>query len=451
MFLNQDARGKLVDLGYMPWACVQISQGGVEDEFLGSRILFFTTYATKSHILDLIDSHKLADSIVKNLARHTEALPSTPADPIVDMALTDTLNLLFNVTSFLYKEHPNKLSAFGGTIPHIVSLLLKRQIPSPGPLDRPMDKLISALINMKLEKCSDILYPCSSPTALPCRFVELMDRAFSAYSDSELETILTPLAALLIRILPSMPPEVRSYMKSQLLPQDSDRSQVLGRGDSLPSKILRNTTNAMAPELSSLLSHLLFELSDSDAAQFVDNVGYGFASGYLFQHNIPVPFSVQEAHADIRPVNPITGQYVENETVLDMPEMTKEEKEREAERLFILFERCDFQFLHLNSRQLTNVMLGSDRLALSILITPLLKHTKLDVFKISKVMKRGGTLTNWHKATPDFSHCMTGYLWKVQDARVVTGLKVLAGRCVLSCLLDAVCRLVHGSYLALYI
>lgn len=43
-----------------------------------------------------------------------------------------------------------------------------------------------------------------------------------------------------------------------------------------------------------------------------------------------------------RAVNPITGQTLETEqpAVDPLGEMTEEEKEREAERLFVLFERC---------------------------------------------------------------------------------------------------------------
>lgn len=38
-------------------------------------------------------------------------------------------------------------------------------------------------------------------------------------------------------------------------------------------------------------------------------------------------------------VNPITGQKLEDERIPDLSSMTDEEKEREAERLFVLFER----------------------------------------------------------------------------------------------------------------
>ena len=106
-------------------------------------------------------------------------------------------------------------------------------------------------------------------------------------------------------------------------------------------------------------------MSGKDARAFVQNVGYGFASGFLFQHNVPMPENALEAWSTSetqsegsggsgnrisqdsggskesqKPVNPVTGQRREFETRVEEPEMTEEEKEREAEKLFVLFERC---------------------------------------------------------------------------------------------------------------
>lgn len=44
-------------------------------------------------------------------------------------------------------------------------------------------------------------------------------------------------------------------------------------------------------------------------------------------------------HVDGQEINPITGQRTDMEPVDTGPEMTDIEKEREAERLFVLFER----------------------------------------------------------------------------------------------------------------
>ena len=80
----------------------------------------------------------------------------------------------------------------------------------------------------------------------------------------------------------------------------------------------------------------------------MENIGYGFAAGFLSSHNIDVPASATGEGSGGRDnvsgrgdINPITGQRwsAENKQKPDLPEMTEEEKEREAERLFVLFER----------------------------------------------------------------------------------------------------------------
>ena len=77
-------------------------------------------------------------------------------------------------------------------------------------------------------------------------------------------------------------------------------------------------------------------------------------------HDLPVPENVTEAWrsgatlqdpgetvtmVEGEEINPVTGQKKCMEEVDEGPEMTEEEKEREAERLFVLFERfVDLRF-----------------------------------------------------------------------------------------------------------
>jgi hypothetical protein len=114
--------------------------------------------------------------------------------------------------------------------------------------------------------------------------------------------------------------------------------------------LLKNTTNAMAPELGKAISHLLFDLSGRDALKFIENVGYGFASGFLSQNDIPIPKEALSgaggssgaagpSSSGGREFNPITGQFLDAEKLPEMSPMTQQEKERAAERLFVLFER----------------------------------------------------------------------------------------------------------------
>ena len=78
-------------------------------------------------------------------------------------------------------------------------------------------------------------------------------------------------------------------------------------------------------------------------------VGYGNVAGFLFNKGIlsaPPPRAAGSAQPgapdttpDGTPINPITG--VAQKQVDDGPEMTEEEKEREAEKLFVLFDRLE--------------------------------------------------------------------------------------------------------------
>ena len=138
--------------------------------------------------------------------------------------------------------------------------------------------------------------------------------------------------------------DVKKSIRSKLLPTEEDRNEVLGRTSTLPSWLLKNSTNPLTPQLREIISNLFFDMSDKDASKFVENVGYGFASGFLFNRNLPVPDNASEAFSPAtggpsRPVNPITGQFLDAERHPEEAKMTDAEKEREAERLFVLFER----------------------------------------------------------------------------------------------------------------
>ncbi len=140
-------------------------------------------------------------------------------------------------------------------------------------------------------------------------------------------------------------------MQSVLLPSNEERAQPLGKSDTLASCLLRLSTSAVAPNVREGISSLLFEISNKDATSFVRNVGYGFAAGFLMTHNLPVPDNALKGQSgsedpggrltsiDSKEVNPITGQRRDMEPQAPGPEMTDEEKEREAEKLFVLFDR----------------------------------------------------------------------------------------------------------------
>jgi len=125
-----------------------------------------------------------------------------------------------------------------------------------------------------------------------------------------------------------------------------ERKNPIGKDDSLASRLLQLSTSAVAVNIRQHLASLLFEVSNSNPEEFVRNVGYGYASGLLLSVGAQLPQSVLEdlstsSDSSGRIFNPVTGQALDSEPQIKDPfsEMTDEEKEREAERLFVLFER----------------------------------------------------------------------------------------------------------------
>jgi hypothetical protein len=360
MLLQANTRKFFIDLGYEAKACNKLKNDSRDDEFLVSRIIFLTTYDSNVNIEKLIDQHHLAEIICMNISRHTKQYITKQKkvkelDPMEDMALIESLKLLFNLTHFC----PQRSLAFSPALPHILMILSKRAVSSTKPLEAPIGPLVNSLINLPLEQKDNVnmLFPKACPNVNSERLLDILEKSTKVYHDDELEQLVSPLLILIRKIYELAPNEVQRYIQKALLPTNEDRKQILGRGESLSARLLRLSTNINTPQVREVTSSLLFELSGKDATTFVQNVGYGFASGFLFQHKVPIPENALEAWSTRKstsdsessnprasqesstPVNPITGQTLESETVIEMPELTQEEKEREAEKLFVLFER----------------------------------------------------------------------------------------------------------------
>ncbi|KAI9754396.1 MAG: hypothetical protein M4579_004734 [Chaenotheca gracillima] len=358
LFLKADTRQMFVDLGYAPKAVDRLKNENRDDEFLICRILFLTTYETDLNFDVLIDQHHLADHINAMMARYAKQYSKssrkinyTAQD---DMALSECLKLIFNITHY----YPDQAVVFSKSIPHILKILFRRRIPEP-PLAAPISYLINALINLDLEDRSHThlavnpLFPKFEPKCNAEHLINILDKAVARYRESELDQNAGPIIALIRKVFELAPDSVKRYMQWLLLPSDEERSRPLGRSDTLSSRLLRLSTSPAAPTLRESVSSLFFELSGKDATNFVQNVGYGFASGFLMTHNMPVPDNALEAwstrgsdgpdgsgSSQSEPVNPITGQRLSAEPSHDPgPPMTEDEKEREAEKLFVLFER----------------------------------------------------------------------------------------------------------------
>ena len=277
-------------------------------------------------------------------------MPSIKVDSIGERALSETLKLLFNLNQF----YPQYSGSFHRTLPPILNILHCLTLDSE-PLLQPMNYLINALLNIEFSSAqtreqdeggspSNLLFPKEDFSSHTTRLVQVLEVSIDSYSEDALESTAVPLITLLRRVNEIAPGQVQKKLREQLLPSDAERDQPLGKSNTLASKLLKLSTAPAATQVKEGISSLLFELSDKDPATFVRNVGYGYAAGYLTTHQTSTPSGMDDVGArvtnvDGREINPVTGQRRDMEPPDPSSNMSDEEKEREAERLFVLFER----------------------------------------------------------------------------------------------------------------
>ncbi|KAI5294901.1 hypothetical protein KEM52_002906 [Ascosphaera acerosa] len=354
LLLEPSMRQIFVDLGNGPKAAEKLKAANSDDEFLAARLLFLTTYGTNASFDELFERRDLAASITNHIERHRrqvgrgKARKFAPAD---ELGLCETLKLLFNVTTHC----PDKTAAFTPTVTPILDILKGLLLPIP-PIQQPINYLINALLNLDLQRGPD--------KASADHMIHILHRAVLDQPTQQLESCLIPLLTLLRKICGTVDAEVKRRMQELLLPSGADRDLPLGESDSLASRLLKLSATTTSTQLRDAIGFLLFDLSESDPETFVRNIGYGHAAGFLVNHNMSMPESAKAAFdpqskapseaqhtrtsrrastAD-QPqnlVNPVTGQRLDAERPVRMPEMTNEQKEREAERLFVLFQRLE--------------------------------------------------------------------------------------------------------------
>ncbi|CAL1701944.1 unnamed protein product [Somion occarium] len=163
-------------------------------------------------------------------------------------------------------------------------------------------------------------------------------------ADSSLDDIVSPLV-LLVTKLCSSDETSKKRLRRWILPDDLDRTSPLeGRADLL-GRCLRLLGCVHHPRLKDAAGEMLYAVCDSDASTLASYVGYGNVAGFLFNKGImsAPPRTATSAAAPATttsgvPIDPITGTAQKEHEPLDM---TDEEKEREAEKLFVLFDRLE--------------------------------------------------------------------------------------------------------------
>ncbi|KAI0734889.1 guanine nucleotide exchange factor [Fomitopsis betulina] len=164
-----------------------------------------------------------------------------------------------------------------------------------------------------------------------------------AEGNPNLDDVLSPLV-LLVNKLCAADEGSRTRMRNRILPPDLDRTSPLeGRPDFL-GRCLRLLSCVHHQRLKQATGEMLYSICDCDASLLASYVGYGNVAGFLFHKGIagqpsrPSNAPVPQATPSGVPINPITGIAEEERPEIDM---TDEEKEREAEKLFVLFDRLE--------------------------------------------------------------------------------------------------------------
>ncbi|KAH9037625.1 guanine nucleotide exchange factor [Lactarius pseudohatsudake] len=163
-----------------------------------------------------------------------------------------------------------------------------------------------------------------------------------AESESTLDELLAPLVMLLFKLVTG-DTGARDRVREWLLPPNLDRTVVLeSRADTL-GRLLRLLTSVYHTRLNSMSGELLYAVCNHDAMQLISQVGYGNVAGFLFNKGVVTgPPTSGGASGSADPsgaqINPITGAIQEERPDI---EMTEEEREHEAEKLFVLFDRLE--------------------------------------------------------------------------------------------------------------
>ncbi|KEZ44766.1 hypothetical protein SAPIO_CDS2866 [Scedosporium apiospermum] len=334
--LAQPMRQVFVDEGYPQKVVARLKNGEPDDELACGNLLLFSSVQTTLDLSPSFENDGLAELINNNLARHAKSespLTDDPAQPCVaSLKLMSTLAVSYEAQAHLFI--PSVQSVF--------DLLDKVTIPTP-PMQLPVSLLVGCLASVPFHDKSR--KGVSFPKANVGKLIDVVDASLRSYAGKAGEmNLLTPMVALhRVAQAADLESDTIKQLKERLLPSEEDRKEVLGRGQTLPHRLLRFGVNSTSPELRDPTLSLLFELSNKDPREFIRNVGFGNAIGYLTTKGINVSQEDMAAGGgdvtDTRPINPITGQRMDMEAEVDLPEMTDEEKEREAERLFVLFER----------------------------------------------------------------------------------------------------------------
>ncbi|XP_071319433.1 chaperone Ric-8A isoform X2 [Trachinotus anak] len=288
-----------------------------------------------------------------------------PAAPPISLEASqrviEILKILFNITYSTHRQEPSEDDA--ALYRHLVALLrlcLMRKCVLSDDTDELQGHTVNLLSALPLQ-CLDVLLMVPlEPDSKQCQGVNMdcvhtlltfMEKRLE--SGDKIKEKLTPILNLLTESCRAHR-ETRHYIRKHILPPLRDVSHRPEEGSTVKSRLIRLMTH-LDTDLKHCAADLIFVLCKENVGRFVKYTGYGNAAGLLAtrgllggqgsrtsssdaQYSSDSDSDTEEYREAKDRINPVTGR-VEAEHSDPMEGMTEEEKEEEAKRLIMLFNK----------------------------------------------------------------------------------------------------------------
>uniref|UniRef100_A0A673AJV9 Synembryn n=1 Tax=Sphaeramia orbicularis TaxID=375764 RepID=A0A673AJV9_9TELE len=297
-----------------------------------------------------------------------ECILDPKAPPIsleASQRVVEILKILFNITYSTHRQEPSEVSKY--SIFFIISAIILYMDIYTFPflymclslLSHSHSHTVNLLSALPLQ-CLDVLLVVPlEPDSKQCNGVNmdcvhhlLMFMENRLDSGDKIKEKLTPVLNLLTESCRAHR-ETRQYIRKYILPPLRDASQKPEEGCTVKSRLIRLMTH-LDTDLKHCAADLIFVLCKENVRRFVKYTGYGNAAGLLAtrgllgsgskssssstQYSSDSDSDTEEYRQVKDRINPVTGR-VEAEQPDPMQGMSEEEKEEEAKRLIMLFNK----------------------------------------------------------------------------------------------------------------
>ncbi|KAJ3522042.1 hypothetical protein NMY22_g12060 [Coprinellus aureogranulatus] len=225
-----------------------------------------------------------------------------------------------------------------------------------------LDRALSKLGRNKSRSSSPVV---TSSTQVLNRALEILDTTLAHYfpgkteaddasvrervkkeSTDTLDELLGPTVVLITRLCVA-DESCRARVRQYIVPDDLDRSSPLEERADLLGRSLRLMGSVYHSRLKESIGEMLYAACENNASILSGFFGYGNVAGFLFNKGVMTAPPASEGGPVVPPttaangeaINPVTGTTVQPKS--EVPEMTDEEKEREMEKLLVLFDRLE--------------------------------------------------------------------------------------------------------------